>query len=141
MKSPMLLAASVAAACLAGCTTVEDARHRPAFPLIVRNLVSSGGEAAPLASAIKREALSTQAFKGVTEAAPDTVIVNVDAVRPSTLNDGTAGFTYLVTWQRDGVQIGRQEDDCAADEIRACGRDIAETMYAQVYYFDRRVRS
>lgn len=136
-KLPML--AAFAGLSLAGCATL-DGTGQAQHALLVRN-EASGAEAAPLAAAIKRSALATHAFRSVGDAGPGTVVVSLDSIRPATLRDGSAGFTYLVTWQRDGVQIGRQEDDCAADEIRACGRDIAETMYAQVYYFDRRVRS
>lgn len=136
MKFQPLLAASLAAMALSGCTTVQGP-HQPAFPLVVSNL-ASGSEAAPLAAAIKREALATKAFESAADTGPGTVHVKLDSIRPATLRDGSAGFTYLVTWERNGVQIGRQEDDCTSDELRGCAKDIVETMFSQVYYFDRR---
>jgi hypothetical protein len=135
MKLSQVSPIALAALALAGCASTGTAAPID-FPLSVQNN-ASGADAERFAGAFTSGAMATRAFHIAGSGEAGTVMATIDSIRPMDAAQPSRGFTYIVSWSRGGQQIGRQEDDCLADEVKACAKEAAETMYSQVYYYSR----
>lgn len=128
-----ILAAAAALAALGGCATVDNGTTGDA--LAVRDATDQG---AGFASQLKGQAVESGFYRIAGDEA-GAIQLSLDAYKPYTFEDGRNGFTYLITWERGGVQLGRHEDDCRNGDARTCAQMAIHTVRVLTKYYDGKI--